>query len=144
MGPSVHFFEEYRKSPCVLPSGLIDATGRSLWTGLAQTYARKSQRVGVTFATIIGYDREDAMNRSILESDVARRSSADNVAEAASGCPADLISDDDLPWDEVMADLSSGVRGYEFDPADYPSDEAMMAAAEALLLKWWEEGADEE
>jgi hypothetical protein len=130
------------------PSGRVDEalqiSAATRASRLAQTYARKSQRVGVVFVTITGYNREDAMNRPILVSDVARHSSADNVAEAVTGCPADLISDDDLPWDEIMADLSSGVRGYEFDPADYPSDEAMMAAAEALLWKWAMEGDDEE
>ena len=84
------------------------------------------------------------MNRSILEADIARRSRAENVAETAPTCPADLISDDDIPWDEIFADARSGERGTVFDPADYESDEAMMAAAEALLLKWAEEGDDEE
>jgi hypothetical protein len=84
------------------------------------------------------------MNRSILESVVAHRSRAENAAGAAPDCFAELISDDDIPWDEIMADFSSEEHKIVFDPADYPSDEAMMAAAEALLLKWAEEGEDEE
>ena len=67
-----------------------------------------------------------------------------SVAEAVPTCPADLISDDDIPWDEIIADFASEEDKIVFDPADYPSDEAMMAAAEALFLKWAEEGDDEE
>lgn len=56
---------------------------------------------------ITGHIREDAMNRSILESVVAHRSRAENAAGAAPDCFAELISDDDIPWGEIMADFSS-------------------------------------
>jgi hypothetical protein len=91
------------------------------------------------------HDKEDAMDRSTHEFDVERRfpdASGERVAK--DGFDDSVVSDDDIPWNEIMADVSSGERGYVFDPADYPSDEAMMAAAEALFLKWAEEGDDEE
>jgi hypothetical protein len=85
------------------------------------------------------------MDRSTQEFDVERRFPEESVERVAKdGFDDSVVSDDDIPWAEIMADAGSGERGHVFDPADYPSDEAMMAAAEALLLKWAEEGDDEE
>jgi hypothetical protein len=77
------------------------------------------------------HNKEDAMNRSIHESEVAHRSRAESVEKVARD-PFDdsVVSDDDIPWDEILADARSGVQGVAFEPED--------------ILKWAEEDDDEE
>lgn len=53
----------------------------------------------------------------------------------------DLISDDDIGYEEIMADDTAG--SVRFSAEDYGSDEEMMAAVEAFIMKCWNEGPDE-
>lgn len=84
------------------------------------------------------------MSRTLSESHSAHHALPADGATSAADFSGELISDDDIPWAEIFADDDSGIEGVSFDPGDYASDAEMMAAAEALLLKWSEEGADED
>ena len=46
--------------------------------------------------------------------------------------------------DALIAEARAKTRseGITFDPKAYASDEDMMAAAEALLMQWWNEAPD--
>src|SRR4051812_33554956 len=85
-------------------------------------FDRRSVRI------ITDYIKDDAMSQSTTKTDVARRPYADRVAEGDPNCPAAFVTDDEIPWAEIMADFSSKEEMYVFKPADYPSDEAMMGA----------------
>jgi hypothetical protein len=71
------------------------------------------------------------MKPSTHDFDAQHRLYEESVARVARNHSDDsIVSDDDIPWDEIMADLSSGVQGIPFEPED--------------LLKWMEEGQGEE
>lgn len=71
------------------------------------------------------------MNRSINNVDAERRLHAEGAERLARNSFDDsVISDDDIPWDQIMADLSAGERGIDFEPEH--------------LLKWAEEDEDED
>jgi hypothetical protein len=58
----------------------------------------------------------------------------------------DLISDDDIDYEELFADARAddGTSGIRFDPADYATEDDLMDAVEALLIKWWNEAPDDQ
>lgn len=55
----------------------------------------------------------------------------------------DLISDDDLNYEELFADARAGTIGIRFRPEDYATEDDLMDAVEALLMKWWNEAPDD-
>ena len=71
------------------------------------------------------------MDRLIHESDVEYSLHGEHVEKVVwDFSDGSVVSDDDIPWGEIIAESRSGERGCAFDPSD--------------LLKWVEEDEDEE
>ena len=69
--------------------------------------------------------------------------SADHVQAEIEDCLSapDSISDDDIDYAALAAESEEG--SISFSASDYASDDAMMNAVEAFIMKCWDEATNE-